>query len=117
MAGSKLKRVLDKTSIDDKLVSGARKVVARTTVDNKLISGVKKVKHEIRGNIAKAVLAAFGFLIALVWRDVVKDGVDKLIAYANLTGDGYVFTLITALVTTLICVIGIIYFSRWSEKS
>lgn len=117
MPARKLKRVLDKTTIDDRLVSGARSVASRTTVDDKLLSGVNKVRHEIRSNIAKAVLAAFGFLIALVWRDVVKDGVDKLIAYANLNGDGYVFTLITALVTTLICVIGIIYFSRWSEKN
>ena len=115
MVRKHIKRVLDKTSIDERLVSGARRVASKTTVDDKLLSGVKKVKQEIRKNIAKSVLAAFGFMIALVWRDVVKDGVGRLITYSDLNGDGYIFTLITAVVTTLICVIGIIYFSRWSE--
>jgi hypothetical protein len=112
----KIKSVLDKTSVDDRLVSGARRVASKTTVDDKLFSAAKRVKQEIRKNIAKAVLAAFGFMIALVWRDVVKEGVNKLIAMSALNGDGYMFTLITAIVTTGICVVGIIYFSRWSEQ-
>lgn len=116
MARKRIKKVLDKTSIDDRFVSGARRVASKTTVDDKLLSGMKKVKQEIRKNISNAILAAFGFMIALVWRDVVKGGVERLITYSNLNGDGYMFTLITAVVTTLICVIGIIYFSRWSEK-
>jgi hypothetical protein len=116
MARKRLKRVLDKTSLDDRLISGARRVASKTSVDDRLLSGVRKVQQEIRKNIAKSVLAAFGFMIALVWRDVVKEGVDRLIAWSNLNGDGYLFTLITAFVTTVICVIGIIYFSRWSEK-
>ena len=112
----KLKRILDKTTLDDRLVAGTRRVTSRTMLDNKLLSAAKRVKQDIRKNMAKSVLAAFGFMIALVWRDVVKDGVNKLIAYSNLNVDGYMFTVITALVTTLICVVGIIYFSRWSEK-
>jgi hypothetical protein len=111
-----LKKVLDKTTLDDQLVSGAKRVAAKTTVDDRLISASKKVKQEVRKNVAKAVLAAFGFMIALVWRDVVKEAVDKLIKIFSITGDGYVFTLITAFVTTIVCVIGIIYFSRWSEQ-
>ncbi len=116
MARKHIKKILDKTSIDDKLLSGARRVASKTTVDDKLFSGVKRVKQEIRKNMAKSILAAFGFMIALVWRDVVKGGVERLITYSNINGDGYMFTLITAVVTTIICVIGIIYFSRWGEK-
>ncbi len=112
----KIKRVLDKTTLDDKIVSGARRAAAKTTVDDMFLSAAKRVKRDVRKNIATAVLAAFGFMIALVWRDVVKEGVEKLIEYSKLNGDGYVFTILTALVTTLICVVGIIYFSRWSEK-
>lgn len=107
---------MDKTTIDDRIASKAKAVADKTTVDDKLFSVAKSVKKQIRSNIAKAVLAAFGFMIALVWRDVVKDGVTKLIEYSQLNGDGYMFTIITAIVTTLICVVGIIYFSRWSEK-
>ncbi len=112
----KLKKMLERTTLDDRLVAGARRIADKTTVDDRLFSAAKKVKHEIRKNIAKAVLAAFGFMIALVWRDVIKEGVNKMVEFMGVIGDGYTFTLITALVTTIICVFGIIYVSRWSEK-
>jgi hypothetical protein len=111
-----VRKVLDKTTIDDRIASGARKVTDRTTVDDRLISASKRLQKEMRGNIAKAVLAAFGFLIALVWRDVIKEAVDRMIVMLSLTGDGLTFQVITAFVTTVICVVGIIYFSRWGEK-
>jgi len=52
-----------------------------------------------------------------VWKDVITQGVAALIGLLNLAGSGYIFTFISALITTVICVIGIIYFSRWSEKT
>jgi len=112
----KIKKVLDKTTVDDKVAGRVRKVADKTTVDDKILQVSKRLHQEVRKNVATAILAAFGFMIALVWRDVVKDGVTKLIEMAKLNGDGFSFTVITAFITTMICVIGIIYFSRWSEK-
>jgi hypothetical protein len=112
----RVKRVLDKTTVDDKVAGGVRTVADKTTIDDRILQASKRFHQEVRKNIATAILAAFGFMIALVWRDVVKDGVTKLIEYSNLNGDGYTFTVITAFITTILCVIGIIYFSRWSEK-
>jgi hypothetical protein len=112
----KVKKVLDKTTVDDRLVSGARKVADRTTIDDKLILGAKSFRHHVRKNIATAILAAFGFMMALVWRDVISEGVDKIITYLNITGEGFTFTLVLALITNLVCVVGIIYVSRWAEK-
>jgi len=94
----------------------AKKVLDRTSVDDRFIEASKKLKEEVRKNMATAILAAFAFMIALVWRDVVQQGVGKLVEYMNLQGDGYTFTVITAVVTTIVCVFGIVYFSRWSEK-
>jgi hypothetical protein len=110
------KRVLEKITVDDRLAGTAKAVADRTTIDDRIFQASKKFRQEVRKNVATAILAAFGFMIALVWRDVVKDGVTKLIEYSSLTGDGFTFTVITAFITTVICVIGIIYFSRWSEK-
>ena len=94
----------------------ARRALDRTTIDDKFLDASRKLRNEIRKNMATAILAAFAFMIALVWRDVVQQGVEKLVEYLNLQGDGYTFTVITALFTTIICVLGIVYFSRWSEK-
>lgn len=112
----KVRKLLDSTTLDDRLVSSVRRVAEKTDIDDKIFAASKKIHQEIRKNIGKAVLAAFGFMIALVWRDVIKEGVNKLVEVFSFDGDGFSFTIIIAFVTTFISVIGIIYFSRWSEK-
>ncbi len=110
------RKLLDKTTVDDKIISKTRAVAEKTTVDDKLLAASKRFSREVRKNTTTAVLAAFAFIIALVWRDVIQQGVNRLIVYMNLQNDGYAFTVISAIVTTVVCVIGIIYFSRWGEK-
>ncbi len=84
---------------------------------------LKKVKKEtsgfilkVRKNIATAIIAAFAFVMALVWRDAIKDGVSKIVQFLGIPNEGYLFTIIAAVLVTLFCVIGIILFSRWAEK-
>ncbi len=76
----------------------------------------KTVQHEIRQNTTKAILAAFAFIIAFVWRDAIKAGVNAMIEKAGITGSGYIYEIITAIIITVICVLGIMFFSRWGEK-
>ncbi|MCK4714071.1 MAG: hypothetical protein KAT35_00730, partial [Candidatus Aenigmarchaeota archaeon] len=75
----KVRKMLDSTTLDDRLASSARRVAEKTDVDDKIFAASKKMHQAIRNNIGKAVLAAFGFMIALVWRDVIKEGVNKLV--------------------------------------
>jgi len=75
-----------------------------------------QVKDKARDKIAAAIVAAFAFIMALVWRDVIKEFVDKIVEGAGVNGSGYLFTLISAFVTSIICVLGIMYFSKWSDK-
>lgn len=112
-----VKKVLDKTSVDDVIARNVRSITTdRTKIDDRVIHLSKKVGMEVKKNIATAILAAFGFMIALVWRDVVKEGVNRLVALFGAGGQGFWFSVATAVITTIICVLGIIYFSRWSEK-
>ena len=57
-------------------------------------------KKEVRKNVLTAILAAFGFIIALIWRDAIKEGVDTLIAKTGLEGTSYIYHIITALIIT-----------------
>ncbi len=45
----------------------------------------KKLEREFKKNITTAILAAFAFIIALVWRDAIQETVDKIISLLNLT--------------------------------
>ena len=82
----------------------------------KVPSKAKEAQKEIRKNVITAILAAFAFIIALVWRDAIRGGIDELIKIWGISGSGYIYTLISALFVTVICVIGIMLFSRMSEK-
>ena len=65
---------------------------------------MKKQKKEF---IHTAIMAAFGFLIALVWKDVITGIVDNITQEAHVSG-----VLVSAIIVTVICVIGIMLFSR-----
>ena len=71
---------------------------------------------EIKSTIAVSIAAAFGFIIALIWKDIII-GAMKL---ANLWQEGgfpdtmsLIYGIIVALVITIVSVLGIVYISKW----
>ena len=72
-------------------------------------------KAEIKRTTATAIGAAFGFIIALIWKEIIVG----LFALAGLTinniGEAMdaVIAIISGIIITVICVLGIIYISRW----
>ncbi len=74
---------------------------------------------EVRKTIATSLAAAFGFVIALLWNQVVTGGlkvagVDTTFQTINLMG--WIGYLITALVITLFMIVLIIVIGRWGNK-
>lgn len=70
-------------------------------------TGFKQFKREFKKEMNTAVMAAFGFLIALVWKDVITNFVENLSERSPFKG-----ALVSALMVTVICVLGIMLFSR-----
>ena len=68
----------------------------------------KKFNRELKKALYTAFLAAFGFLIALVWRDVIQTWVDKISATSPVQG-----LLVSALIVTIICVLGILIVTKF----
>lgn len=71
---------------------------------------------EIKSAIAVAIAAAFGFIIALIWRDIII-GAMKL---ADLWQEGgfedvnaLVVGIVVAIIITLVAVLGIVVISKW----
>jgi hypothetical protein len=74
---------------------------------------------EVKSTIAVAIGGAFGFVIALIWRDII-------IGLLNMSGLSIsdfssaedptiaaIIAIIVAIIITLICVIGILYITKW----
>ncbi len=78
--------------------------------------GEKMVKlTEVKINIATAIAAAFGFVIALIWKEIIVG----LFALAGLTindienATGAAIAVVAGVIITIVCVIGIMYISKW----
>ncbi|MGD9962582.1 MAG: DUF5654 family protein [Thermoplasmata archaeon] len=74
---------------------------------------------EVRKTIATSLAAAFGFVIALLWNQVVVGGlkvagIDP--ALADFTLGPWLVFLVTAVVLTVFMVILIIVIGRWGNK-
>lgn len=72
----------------------------------------KELGSSVKEKTMVAIAGAFALVIALSWNEFIKEGVTKIVEMMGATGEGWIFKLIAALVTTLICVIGILIISR-----
>jgi hypothetical protein len=69
--------------------------------------GISTFNRELKKAMNTAIMAAFGFLIALVWRDVITEFVNEISSQSPLQGK-----LFSAILTTLICVLGILILTK-----
>ena len=72
---------------------------------------MKKFRKELRKAMHTAIVAAFGFLIALVWRDLIVEYVDDLTSISPIQG-----RLMTAIFVTILSVIGILIITRITRQ-
>jgi len=71
---------------------------------------------EIKSTIAVAIAAAFGFIIALIWKDIIV-GIMKLAGLwlegGPTTWTGAAIAIVVAIVITVVSVLGIVFISKW----
>ena len=68
-------------------------------------------KNEFKKSMNTAIIAAFGFLIALTWRDVISEAVNKITEATPIKGK-----LISAIIITFISVIGIMIITKFLSE-
>ncbi|HYM38608.1 MAG TPA: DUF5654 family protein [Thermoplasmata archaeon] len=73
---------------------------------------------EVRKTISTSLATAFGFVIALLWNQVVQGGLG--LAHVNTTAPadalGYVSFIVTAVIITVVMIVLIIVIGRWGSK-
>ena len=76
-------------------------------------------KKEVKLTISTALAAAFGFVIALLWKDVVTGGlkvagIDMTLEEAILAD--WLIYMVSAVVLTVVMVVLIVMVGRWGSK-
>ena len=81
--------------------------------------GVKKMVgvSEVKVTAATAIAAAFGFIIALIWRDIIVGLFDLAGLKINQISDatGAITAIVAGVIITVICIFGILYISKWGR--
>ena len=75
-----------------------------------------KFKKEFRKQASIAIMAAFGFLIALSWRDFIVDTVNKIVTSLGVSDQLYLYKLLSAITVTFLAILGIMIASRLKVK-
>jgi len=74
---------------------------------------------EVRKTIAVSLAAAFGFVIALVWKEVVMGGLKVAgidTTFQDIDLGGWLIYLVVSVVITVLMIILIIVIGRWGNK-
>lgn len=88
-----------------------KKLTNKEKLKLKAKESASKFKRELRKSTTTAIVAAFGFLIALTWRDVITEWVEKISSVSPLKSN-----LFSALIITVVSITGILIVSRFSHE-
>lgn len=81
----------------------------------KVRKDAKKFRREVKRHMITGITAAFGFLIALTWREPIADLVNLLVENFQVQNE-ILFKFITAFIVTLIAALVLMYLTRWQTK-
>jgi ABC-type polysaccharide/polyol phosphate export permease len=73
-------------------------------------------KKEFKKHSLTAILTAFGFLIALVWRDFITESLNKIVENFGITNQLAFYKLIIAVLITILAILGIMIISKLQAK-
>ena len=88
-----------------------KKTKARAKIEFSVKQAAAEFSRKVREQIVTAISAAFGFVIALYWKDIVVEAVDRILEKMKIV-DGFVYKIIAAIIVTIICVAGMLFIGR-----
>ncbi len=81
----------------------------------KLKGKLEVLEEEIRKDVSVPVVASFGFIIALVWRDAIKGVLDEFLIRRGLTENAYLYNFVSAIIVTIVVISIMIFVTRFSQ--
>ncbi|MFW5847051.1 MAG: DUF5654 family protein [Nanoarchaeota archaeon] len=80
-----------------------------------LMGKLEAIDNEIKNDVTPAVVASFGFIIALVWRDAIKGALDYYLEKAGLTEQAYLYNFVSALIVTIVVIFIMIVVTKYGR--
>ena len=94
-------------------------MVEKKEVNKKMINLIHAkllgLEMEIKNDVSVPIVASFGFIIALVWRDAIKGAVDEFLVSSGLVEQAYLYNFVSAIIVTVIVIGVMIFVTRFSR--
>jgi len=74
-------------------------------------------KKEFKKQLVVAISSAFGFLIALSWRDAIASSIQSMVIKMGVSEKIIYYQFLSAIIITILSVLGLIVVSKWASKS
>ena len=81
-----------------------------------LKSQIDVIEREIKSDVIGPVVASFGFIIALIWRDAIKATLDEYLLRAGLLENAYIYQIISAAIITIVVIFIMIIATKMGRK-
>lgn len=72
--------------------------------------------NQFKQHVSTAIIAAFSFLIALTWKDLIIHFIDNMVKPVTLEKYPYIGDLYSAFIVTFVAIIGIALVTKWAKK-
>lgn len=97
---------------EDNLSKTERKEVVKEInkkIKERISSHAADLKSEFKKQVSTAIIAAFGLIIALSWKDVITEFINNFSVVKEYG------SLVSAIILTAVSVLGILIISKWSK--
>ena len=88
----------------------------RKHTSTNLLSKAEYLQSQFKQHVSTAIIAAFSFLIALAWKDLIVHAVGQMISEDMNHQIPYLSDLLSAIIVTIIAIIGIALVTNWAKK-
>jgi uncharacterized membrane protein len=82
----------------------------------KLSEELSVMREELRTGISPAILASFGFIVALVWRDAIQSIINEILLRAGLLEKAYIYQIISAIIVTIIVLLVMLFVYNFNQS-
>lgn len=82
----------------------------------KLKAKLDAIDNEIKHDVTPAIVASFGFIIALVWRDAIRSILDEVLLSLGLMNKAYIYDIISAVIVTIVVIIIMVSVSKYGRS-
>jgi len=97
-----------------------KKRVKNLNTKNEVIVHLKAelnaIREEVRNDVVGPVVASFGFIIALIWRDAIQSAIGEFLQRAGLIEREYIYQFVSAVIVTVVVIVIMVVVTKLGRK-